>query len=106
MQAMAKSKVNLEEDNIAEELDEVELADDIPDEPHVPVEVAAEEPAPKGRNTRLTLALCGLNVVAALAFTFLLVLDFHKRQEWSYAVFMNELFIEGLPLILAKPSAT
>ena len=52
----------------------------------------------RGRNTRLTLALCALNVIAALGFIVLLFLDFQKRQDWSYATFMNELAIEGLPL--------
>jgi hypothetical protein len=92
---MAK-KVDLEEDDIAEEIDEVELAeeDDIPpDEPE-----EQEEPQPRGRNTGLTIALCVLNVLAVLGFTYLLVLDYQKRQEWSHAVFMNELFIQGLPL--------
>src|SRR5438132_4058930 len=112
MPAMAKSKVDLEEkidldeEVITEEaddgdIDKVEVADDEPGEPDGPdaVEVVAEEPPPpQGRNTGLTLALCGLNVVAALAFIFLLFLDFQKRQDWSYAVFMNELFAEGLPL--------
>lgn len=59
-----------------------------------------EEPAPpaKGRNTALTLVLCFLNVPAALAFIFLLVLDFQKRQEWAYAGFRSELHKGGVPL--------
>ena len=57
-----------------------------------------EEERPRGRNTGLTLALCFLNVAAALAFMFLLVMVFQKRQDWSYAVFMHDLHIMGLPL--------
>src|SRR5437016_12166648 len=92
--AMAK-KVDLENDDVAEEIDEALLAeeDDVP-----PDKPAEAEPEPSGRNTGLTIALCVLNVLAALGFTYLLVLDYQKRQEWSHAVFMNELFIEGLPL--------
>ena len=37
-------------------------------------------------------------MLAALGFTYLLILDYQKRQEWSFAVFMNELYIAGLPL--------
>lgn len=58
----------------------------------------AEEPKPKGRNTKLTIALCVLNVLAAVGFTYLLILDYQKRQEWSFAVYMNELAVAGLPL--------
>jgi hypothetical protein len=95
MPVMAK-KVSLEEDDIVENLDdveEVELAedDDVPGEPE-------EEPKPKGRNTGLTITLCVLNVLAALGFAFLLVMDFQRRQDWSYLVFLNELHMQGLPL--------
>ncbi len=58
----------------------------------------AEEPQQRGRNTGLTILLCLLNVAAALGFTFLLVLDFQKRQQWSYAVFLHDLYMQGLPL--------
>ena len=89
---MAK-KVSLEDDDI----DEVALADDdVP--PAGPPVAVEEEPRPRGKNTGLTIALCVANALAALAFTYLLVLDFQKRQDWSYAVFMNELYIQGLPL--------
>jgi hypothetical protein len=111
---MAK-KVDLEHDDIEKELedevvveaeaddtDAVEVADvaDGPgDADNVDdIAVVAEEPKPRGRNTRLTIALCALNVLAALGFTYLLILDYQKRQEWSFAVFMNELYIAGLPL--------
>src|SRR5437868_4713152 len=92
---MAK-KADLEEDDIGEEIDEALLAEDDDVPPEEPEE--QEEPEPRGRNTGLTIALCVLNVLAALGFTYLLVVDYQKRQEWSHAVFMNELFLQGLPL--------
>jgi hypothetical protein len=88
------------EEAVAEEAvaDEAVIAEPgSPDRPDSPVEVA-EEPKPKGRNTTLTLVLCGLNVLAAIGFAYLLVLNFHKRQEWSFGVFLNELSALGLPL--------
>jgi hypothetical protein len=93
--AMAKKKVDLDEDDFDEEVRDEEAVDE-EDEDFEPEE--EEEPKPRGSNTTLTLVLCALNVVAALAFAYLLVLDFQKRQEWSYAVFLNELYVEGLPL--------
>jgi len=87
---MAK-KVDLDEDDFDETLDEASPEDVSADEP-------AEESKPKARNSTLTLALCVLNVLAALVFFYLLILDFQKRQEWSYVVFMNELIMQGLPL--------
>jgi hypothetical protein len=53
---------------------------------------------PKPRTSFLTVLLCVLNVAAAVGFAYLLVLDYHKRQAWSYAVFMHDLKIAGLPL--------
>ena len=91
---MVKKKKLDDEDfdeDFAEEADALEEEAVSADEPE-------EAPAPRGRNTGLTIFLCLLNVVAALAFTFLLVMDYQKRQEWSYAVFMNEFIIQGLPL--------
>jgi hypothetical protein len=86
----------LENDENSEEIDEVVLAED----DDIPPEEPADEPESehRGKNTPLTIALCVLNVLAAVGFAYLLVLDYQKRQEWSHAVFMNELFIEGLPL--------
>ncbi len=86
---------------VAEDVEAVEAADD--GEAVEEVEIAsgdepAAKPKPKGKNTTLTLVLCGFNVAAALAFIVLLLLDYNKRHEWTYAAFMNELFIQGLPL--------
>lgn len=53
---------------------------------------------PRPKNTLLTLILCVLNVLAAVGFMFLLTLDYQKRSEWSYAVFLHDLAMQGLPL--------
>jgi hypothetical protein len=39
-----------------------------------------------------------LNVLVALAFTFLALMDYSKRQSWAYSVFLHDLAIDGLPL--------
>src|SRR5262249_14994769 len=55
-----------------------------------------DEPAgPKPRVTILTVVLIVLNAVAALGFVYLLAMDFHKRQEWSYQVLMADLSFQG-----------
>src|SRR6516164_4113938 len=53
---------------------------------------------PRPRTPMLAMVLIVLNIVAALAFTFLLVMDYSKRQAWSYAVFKHDLGLQGLPL--------
>src|SRR6516164_7795633 len=53
---------------------------------------------PRPRTPMLAMVLIVLNIVAALAFTFLLVMDYSKRQAWSYAVFKHDLGLMGLPL--------
>jgi hypothetical protein len=53
---------------------------------------------PKPKTSPLTLALCILNVLAVLGFAYCLLLDLEKRQAWSYAVFLHDLAIMGLPL--------
>lgn len=57
-----------------------------------------EDEAPRPKTSGLTIVLCILNVLAAVGFTVLLVLDYSKRQAWSHAVFMHDLKIVGLPL--------
>ena len=92
---MAK-KVNLDDDDFEKDLEAEDVVEEVES---VDEAVVVEEAAkPRAKNTGLTLALCALNVLAALGFTFLLILDYQKRQEWSFAAFMNELYIEGLPL--------
>src|SRR5262245_25909534 len=39
-----------------------------------------------------------LNVVAALVFCYLLVVDYARRQHWTYAVYRHDLRLKGLPL--------
>lgn len=53
---------------------------------------------PKAKTPLLAVVLIFLNIVAALGFTFLLVMDYSKRQAWSYAVFKHDLGLMGLPL--------
>src|SRR5262249_33623090 len=60
---------------------------------------APDEDAPvKARTSILTIILCILNVLAAVAFTYLLMLDYKTRQAWSYSIFMHDLKVVGLPL--------
>src|SRR5580704_11574810 len=53
---------------------------------------------PKPRTSVLNLILCILNLLAVGGFGFCLLLDLEKRQSWSYAVFLHDLAIMGLPL--------
>jgi hypothetical protein len=53
---------------------------------------------PKAKTPLLAVVLIFLNIVAALGFTVLLVMDYTKRQAWSYAVFKHDLGLMGLPL--------
>jgi chromosome segregation ATPase len=39
-----------------------------------------------------------LNVLAALAFGYLALLDYAKRQHWAYAVYRHDLRLQGLPV--------
>jgi hypothetical protein len=42
--------------------------------------------------------LAVLNILAALAFIFLVAVDWGQRQTWSYAVYRYDLALDGLPL--------
>lgn len=57
-----------------------------------------DDSQPKPKVSILTLLLCVLNVVAAGAFVYCLLLDMEKRQAWSYAVFLHDMADIGLPL--------
>jgi hypothetical protein len=63
-------------------------------------EEAQEEvkPQPKPKITGLTLTLCILNVLAALGFVVLLILDYGKRQANTYAAYQNEVQLAGVGL--------
>jgi chromosome segregation ATPase len=52
--------------------------------------------------TLLGKILAILNVLAALAFATLLVLDYGKRQQWSTNVFLTDVQLDGLPLTFEK----
>ncbi len=73
-----------------------------PGEPAEPAEPAvaavAEPPPPRGKNTGLTIALCILNVAAAIGFVVLVIMDYNRRQSWSYSVFLHDVRFAGLPL--------
>lgn len=57
-----------------------------------------DDDQPKAKVSALTMVLCLLNVVAAGAFVYFLLMDLEKRQAWSYAVFLHDVYILGLPL--------
>lgn len=76
-----------------EELVEEDQQDEADEE-----EYEEEDEGPQARTPMLVLVLIFLNVLAALAFVYLLAMNFKKRQDWSYAVFLHDLAIQGLPL--------
>jgi hypothetical protein len=65
-------------------------ADDLPQE-------EAEQPKVQGPSW-FTVSLFVLNIIAALAFAYLLILDYDRRATWSYGVFRHDLSLWGLPL--------
>jgi hypothetical protein len=69
-------------------------------------DLSADEVRP--RVSVLTYVLIALNILAAGAFAFLVVLDYRKRQEFSYSVFLHDLGVQGLPLRMEAdgPSAS
>jgi hypothetical protein len=91
------------DDALAEEAEAAE--DAAPEEPAAeetpPAEPPPEEPpdeivAPSP--SLLTIVLFVLNIAAALAFGYLVLLDYSTRQRWSYAIFRDDLVLWGLPL--------
>jgi hypothetical protein len=61
-------------------------------------EVLKESRGPKPKVTVLTMILIFLNLVAALAFVFLMSIVFQRRQSWAHATFLRDLEIVGIPL--------
>jgi hypothetical protein len=61
-------------------------------------DVLGEELPPTPRTPLLVVALCVLNVAAALAFAYLLIMDLDARHRWAAEVFRRDLAIRGLPL--------
>jgi hypothetical protein len=59
---------------------------------------APEKPTPKPKITGLTLTLCILNVAAVFGFVFLVILDYGKRQAYTYAAYQNEFHLRGVGL--------
>src|SRR5262249_13446498 len=55
------------------------------------------QPAPSGNSLMSTLGkiLIILNILAGAGFGALVLLDYNKRQAFSYAVFRNDLAIQG-----------
>ncbi len=68
------------------------------DDDYVDEDQFEEESKPAGKITILTGLLFLLNIVAGLGFLILLVLDHHKRQEFTYRVHLHEVALLGLPL--------
>lgn len=108
---MAKKKKKLDEeleldDFDAEDLDEVDDFDadidgDADAEKENQGDAEQEEETPKKQKpavTMTTLLLCVLNVLAALAFAFLALMDLEKRQQFAYATLLHDVAIQGLPL--------
>lgn len=57
-----------------------------------------EEEKPRAMVTMLTMVLAVLNILAACAFAFLMLMDFQKRQAWEYANLQHELALHGVLL--------
>lgn len=81
----------------AEEEEPVETDEPVDEEEAIEDEDQVDRTIP-AKVTLTTIILCLLNIVAACAFLFLLMLDYQKRQSWSYAVFLHDLYLMGLPL--------
>lgn len=78
----------------AEEVEEAAPPDD--EEPGDEEPYQEEPPPKKAKVTGLTLTLCILNVLAALGFVFMLLLDYDKRQGHTFAAAQNEAQLVGV----------
>ncbi|MBX9678019.1 MAG: hypothetical protein K2X38_04585 [Gemmataceae bacterium] len=75
----------LDDEDVAEE---EEVADDVGRD---------DDDAPRPKTPKLTIVLAFLNVAAALAFAYLLMMDYQVRQTWSYVGLLHDLKVQGLP---------
>ena len=92
---------DLDRDDVEEaaDIEDAEEADADADDAEPPeAEEAHEEekPRPTPKVTGLTLTLCILNVAAALGFVFLLILDYGKRQSFTFEAAKGEIQLIGL----------
>lgn len=78
---------------MADDDDDLDV-EDTPDEPEEP----AKPPRRTAKLSVLTWVLIFLNLIAAGAFSYLLLMDYKVRQDWTYAVLLNYLRVWGLPL--------
>lgn len=92
---------NDDEDLTEEYIEEPDADADAEAEPEEEYEEELRGPRP--RVTILTMLLAVLNVLAAGAFAFLLLMDYSKRQAYSYAVFQHDYAVVGLPLEMESP---
>jgi hypothetical protein len=82
----------LDDEEVVEE--EVVEDDDVADDDDAP-----DDDAPRPKTPMLTIVLAFFNVAAALAFAYLLMMDYQVRQAWSYAGLQHDLKIQGLPTL-------
>jgi len=62
--------------------------------------------APKPATSILTITLCALNMLAALVFIYIAMLDLEKRRAWSHACFLLEMQANGIPLLDEEKGTT
>ena len=87
-----------------DDAEDAETADEADAEDETPAE--EEKPRPKPKITGLTLTLCILNVLAALGFVFLLMLNYEKRQQYTFAATSREFELVGVGTVEDKEGDT
>ncbi len=87
----------LEEDDAVDALEE-EGFEELEEEKEDQDEEEEKKEKPKPQNTLLTILLCFLNILAVCGFAILLVINYQGRYQWSEAVFLHDLALQGLPL--------
>jgi hypothetical protein len=61
-------------------------------------DVLGEDLPPTPRTPVLVIALIVLNLLAALGFAYLLLMDLDARNRWAYEVFKRDVAMMGIPL--------